>query len=154
MKSLTIFTTAAIIISTVIGSSNLSKFKVRLIDHDSRGAGTWLFRTNLPIINGTFAYDTLLNYMQERALEANISFPAIDQREKLKLIDISFLNLKEYFDMLVEQDFFAAHPDLGTFYNWPIVGSLLSPNWLSEAERIKEVAALNTSFDALPTKIP
>jgi len=93
MKSLTILTTAAIFISSVIGSIELSKARVRLIDHDSRGAGVWLFRSNLPIINGTFAYDTLLSYMQERALEANVSFPAIDQGEKVKMIDISFLNI-------------------------------------------------------------
>ena len=69
---------------------------MRLIDFDTRGAGTWLFRTNLPIINGTFATDTLLQYMQQRAAEQNVSFPAVDQGEKVQLIDVSFLNIKEY----------------------------------------------------------
>ncbi len=43
---------------------------------------------------------------------------------------------------------------MGEFISWPIVGSVVSPNWLSEEERRKEVAALNTSFDDLPLKIP
>ena len=34
------------------------------------------------------------------------------------------------------------------------MGAFISPNWLSEAERIKEVAGLNTSIDNLPKKIP
>ncbi len=35
----------------------LDYHRVRLMDYNEAGAGTWLFRSNLPIINGTFAYD-------------------------------------------------------------------------------------------------
>ncbi len=150
MKAITAIFAGAFILNSVFGSSELDYFKVRLIDYDMRGAGTWLFRTNLPIINGTFAYDTLLQHMQNRAAEQNVSFPKINQGAKVQLIDISFLNIKEYADLEVEEEFFKNHPDLGQFFNWVIVGSLISPNWLSEAERIKEVAALNTSYDNLP----
>ena len=139
-------------IAGTVASSELEYHKVRLMDHDTKGAGTWLFRTNLPVINGTFAYDTLLQYMQSRAAENNVSFP--ETGAKVKLVDISFLNIKEYEDLRVEEDFFAANPDKGEFQNWPIVGSLISPNWLSEEERRKEVAGLNNSIDDLPKRIP
>lgn len=133
--------------------SGLAYHKVRLLEYSEAGAGTWLFRTNLPAVNGTFAYDTLLSYMQQRSIEANISFPDISS-EKVKLIDISLLSVNSYGDLMMEKNFFEQNPDKGTFYNWPIVGSLVSPNWLSEAERIKEVAALNVSIDNMPTLIP
>ena len=60
----------------------------------------------------------------------------------------------ESINLRVEDAFFKANPDLGQFLNWPIVGSFISPNWLSESERIKEVSALNNSIDNLPFKIP
>ncbi len=155
MRLLSIVTCAALmIVGSVSASSELDYNKIRLIDHDTRGAGTWLFRTNLPIINGTFAYDTLLSYLHERAAESNVTFPDVAKGEKVKLTDISFLNYKEYADLRVEEAFFTANPDLGQFLSWPIVGSLISPNWLSEGERIKEVSALNNSIDNLPSKIP
>ena len=72
----------------------------------------------------------------------------------MKLTDISFLNIAEYEDLRVEESFFTENPELGQFFNWPIVGSSISPNWLSEVERIKEVSALNNSIDNLPSKIP
>jgi len=64
MRLLTIVTCAALMmVGSVSASSELEYKKIRLVDYDTRGAGTWLFRTNLPIINGTFAYDTLLSYL-------------------------------------------------------------------------------------------
>jgi len=92
--------------------------------------------------------------MEQRAIEANVSFPDLSKAH-VKLIDISLLNdLTQHDDIKVEMDFFNANPDKGVFYNWPIYGSLVSPNWLAEAERIKEVASLNTSIDNLPSLIP
>ena len=132
---------------------DLSYHKVRLLEYNEAGAGTWLFRTNLPAVNGSFAYDTLVSYMQQRSIEANVSFPNITT-QGVKLVDISLLSVNSYSDIQIEKDFFEGNPDKGIFYNWPIVGSLVSPNWLSEAERIKEVAALNSSIDNLPSLIP
>ncbi len=54
----------ALISAVAVASSSLELFKVRLLEHNSNGAGTWLYRTNLPIINGTFATDTLLSFMR------------------------------------------------------------------------------------------
>jgi hypothetical protein len=133
--------------------SDLAYYKVRLLEHSEAGAGTWLFRTNLPSVNGSFAYDTLVSYMQQRSIEANVSFPDITS-QKIKLIDINLLSVNSYGDIQIEKNYFEANPDKGTFINWPIVGSLVSPNWLSEAERIKEVAALNVSIDDMPSLIP
>jgi hypothetical protein len=91
--------------------------------------------------------------MQQRSEEANITFPD-HTKTQVKLVDINLLNIDSYFDTKIEIDFFNANPDKGLFFNWPIVGSLISPNVLSESERMKEVAALNTSIDNLPTFIP
>ena len=132
---------------------DLSYHKVRLLEYSEAGAGTWLFRTNLPGVNGSFAYDNLVSYMQQRSIEANVSFPDVTS-QKVKLVDISLLSVNSYGDLMMEKNFFEANPDKGLFYNWPIVGSLVSPNWLLEAERIKEVAALNVSIDNLPSLIP
>jgi hypothetical protein len=162
---LSIFTTVSLllasdILATGTGSTyqaklgiDLTYHKVRLLEYSEAGAGTWLFRSNLPGVNGSFAYDTLISFMQQRSIEANVSFPNITS-EKVKLIDISLLSVNSYGDLMMEKNFFEANPDKGTFINWPIVGSLVSPNWLSEGERIKEVAALNVSIDNLPSLIP
>ena len=137
---------------TKVGSP-LNYHKVRLLDYNEAGSGTWLFRTNLPSNNGTFMYDTLLKLMQQRSEEANITFPDYT-KEQVKIVDINLLSVNSYFDRKVEIDFFNANPDKGLFYNWPIVGAVINPNMLSEAERMKEVAVLNTSIDNLPTMIP
>jgi|LauGreDrversion4_2_1035121.scaffolds.fasta_scaffold739243_1 hypothetical protein len=77
---------------------NLDYHKVRLLEYSDAGAGTWLYRTNLPIINGTFVYDKLLGYMQQRAIEANVSFPDLSSTQ-VKLVDISLLSVNSYQDL-------------------------------------------------------
>ena len=62
--------------------------------------------------------------------------------------------LTESSDIEIERNFFAENPEKGKLYEWPIVGSLADPNWLSEAERKNEVLALNTSYDDLPHRVP
>ena len=82
-------------VTTNANSCELNYEKVHLVDYTNKN--TWLFRSNLPIINQTFLYDTLLSYMQRRAAEMNVSFPDITQ-EAVRLVDISLLNPGEYFD--------------------------------------------------------
>ena len=146
MKSLLILSGIA-----VASASSLDYHKVRLVDHHAfENKSTYLFRSNLPIVNGTFAYDQLLAYMGQRAKEANVSFRA----DNVIMRDITLLNPTDYFDVTVEDAFFKANPDRGGLTYWPIVGSLVDPNWLSNEELAKEVAALNESIDGLPWRIP
>ena len=88
--------------------------------------------------------------MAQRANEANVSFPA-----QVKVVDITLLTvLKELSDIEVERAFFADNPSKGQLIEWPIVGSLVDPNWLSDEERASEVRALNESYDDLPHRVP
>ena len=64
----------------------------------------------------------------------------------MKLVDITLLS-KEIFDIEVEENFFKANPDKGELVMWPVLGSLMNPNWLSDKERRQEVAELINSTD-------
>lgn len=127
---ISILTATALLFTTTKAASELNINKVHLVDYSDKN--TWLFRTNLPIINHTFAYDTLLTYMQQRAAESNVSFP---DTKAVRLVDISLLNPSEYFDELVEEDFFIDNPEKGELVQWMIVGSLVDPNGLIEQDR-------------------
>ena len=99
-----------ILAATQILASDISYHKVRLIDYNPAGAGTWLFRTNLPLINGTFAYDTFLSLMRNRSEQANITFP---ENNQTNLIDVSLLSVNSYWDLQAEFDFFTKYPERG-----------------------------------------
>ena len=71
--------------------------------------------------------------MAQRAQEMNVSFPS--KGEKVILKDINLMNPIEIRDMEVEIDYFSKNPEQGEFINWPIVGSVVNPNWLDEATR-------------------
>jgi hypothetical protein len=91
--------------------------------------------------------------MAQRAAELNVTFP--EANTPIKMVDVTLLNwLTEYADIETELNFFKANPEKGQLIQWPIIGSFIDPNWLSDQERMKEALALNTSSDNLPFKIP
>ncbi|TNV79678.1 hypothetical protein FGO68_gene14841 [Halteria grandinella] len=131
-------------------ATNLDYSKVHLLDYKPNG-NTWLFRTNLPMVDGAFAYDKLRGYMAQRAAEINVSFPSADQA--LKISDFSLLNWFEEPDLLTtEQTFFKENPTLGDFSFQQIAGSLLNPNDYNEENlRIFYILAMDNGGERLPT---
>ena len=51
---------SSIFIVLATAASDLSYDKVRLVDN---GNNTWLFRTNLPLVNGSYVYEEVVSYM-------------------------------------------------------------------------------------------
>eukprot|EP01094_Clydonella_sp_ATCC50884_P019598 TRINITY_DN3873_c0_g1_i2.p1 TRINITY_DN3873_c0_g1~~TRINITY_DN3873_c0_g1_i2.p1 ORF type:complete len:252 (-),score=95.71 TRINITY_DN3873_c0_g1_i2:272-991(-) len=131
-----------------VHASTLDYNKVQLIDYNN-ATGNFLFRGNEPIINGTFAYDELTQYMAARANNASIPFPS-----DYYLIDISFINrLKksEREDLQAETKFFETNPSLGELAHHFLMGVLRPPSLFRKAERMEKAASLPTwMVDELP----
>lgn len=139
---------AAVAVGLVAGE-DLQFSKVHVVD---RIGDNWLFRSNMPVVNYTFAYAELTSYFQSRAQsEANATFPA-DFFLNIHSLD----NWLESNDTQYEVDWAAANPQLGNVSFWPLVGQLLPPALVSAAER-QALATNNTALwgiDLLPTRMP
>jgi len=127
--------------------------RVHYVDHSvpssPNGISNFLFRGNEPKnYSNQFAYDDLKTFMTIRAREeANIKLP-----QEFYLVDFNLENvIIEDGDISMEEAFFQQYSQLGTFINWPIVGSLVSPDDVPELLRIELVETIDDwSFDDLP----
>jgi hypothetical protein len=142
----------ALLAATIVFGEGLSYERVRLVDKSdsASGASNLLFRGNEPIVNGQFAFDTLVTYMRQRAAEEKVAFP-----DEFYFVDLNFLNIAEEKDESVEKRWLDANPTKGQFVNWPILGNVLDPRDLLEPVR-KEMAKTmpDWDFDKLSTRIP
>jgi len=122
--------------------------KVNLID---RAGINWLFRGNEPK-NSTnnFIYQELIATMQQVALtQANTSLPA-----SFYLMDLSFENIDEFEDIVIEKAFFAENPKLGNFTDWVIVGDLTGPDAFPPSLIKQRAMTLGQwQLDDLPNKV-
>jgi len=131
-------------------AADLDFSRVHLVDSWGQNL---LFRSNLPVINSTFAYDTLINYMTLCASsEGNLGFPTGPF-----FLDIhSFDNIFESSDTKYEVDWATANPTLGNVTFWPLYGQLLPPADVTPEERAA-LALNNTALwgmDQLPERLP
>ncbi|KRX11074.1 hypothetical protein PPERSA_05183 [Pseudocohnilembus persalinus] len=85
----------------------------------------FMYRTNMPIKDGKFQYDELVEVFKQKADEAGLEFPS-----EFQLVDISLINKSDYVDLNIERNFFKQNPEKGRFRNYIIIGSLLFPNSL------------------------
>lgn len=70
------------------------------------------------------------------------------------ILDVSLLNPTELPDEAVEKKFWSAHPTLGGYINWPIVGSFRNASTESASAVEQKAKTLNTwSVDKLPEKV-
>lgn len=106
----------------------------------------FLFRGNMPVINGSFAYNEIVATMTSVAGKHNYTLPT-----NFTLMDVSYLNIFEEKDLAIERRFFEAHPELGKFDNTVIVGTILPPPQ-KHPDFIKDVVKeyIELSIDKLP----
>ena len=55
-----------------------------------------------------------------------VSSTVLNMRPRLS-VSHSYLNIFEESDLKIEEDFFKAHPSMGTFHNKVIVGTVIPP---------------------------
>jgi len=116
-------------------ADNLNFPHVQLVDYNSTNQ-RFLFRGNLPIINNTFAWFTLRDYLQKRATEADLILPY-----PYYLIDISLIRVDREIERRAydeEIKFFQENPSYGELIHWPLRGDILSP-W-DETSNLQELS--------------
>jgi hypothetical protein len=110
---------------------------VHLVDRHA-GAGNFLFRGDMPVANGSFQYDALVQALRASAAEYGTPLPT-----SFKVIDISLVNeltSEEKQRLAAEKAYWTAHPERGQLISNPIYGSLTSPKLYPSAERRKLAA--------------
>lgn len=134
----------------VPSQGTLDYTRVHLVDHNAK-TNNFFFRGNMPVVNGSFAYDTLIEYFQKRAKEANVPLPTAN----FTLVDLSLNNAFDGKDFDAEKAFWKdkANAKYGRFINWPLVGGLVSPKKFSKAEREKMANGTVWKVDKLPKRV-
>lgn len=129
--------------------SDLSFKRVHLVDYvDGNGFQNYFFRSNLPVLNETFAYDTLLEYMKIRAQDAQIPFPTNPY-----LVDISLMN--DFDQSKAEKAFWdnPANAQKGEFIYWPMgLAGLYDPRSYQGPEQVAMANGTVWEFDLLPQR--
>jgi hypothetical protein len=122
----------------LVSAESLQYSKVQLIDY-APTTGNLLFRGNEAVneTSGTFQYDLLVQYMQMRAANASVPFPA-----SFYLVDLSFLNhikKEERVDLSIEKSFFRHNPKLGELVHHFLMGTLTSPSEFPLQKRLVSI---------------
>ncbi len=93
-------------------------------------SGNCLFRSNLPVAGGNFAYNDLIQSMR-KAYRARFGF-SLPMR--FELVDVSLLNwFTDSQALQIEQSFFRLHPEKGKFIHHAIYGAISSPEAYPES---------------------
>jgi len=103
--------------------------KVHLVEYNTT-TGNFFFRGNLPVLNESFAFDTLSAYMKNRSEAVGVAFP-----EDFSLLDFSLLWIVEepFTDYKYEYNFWKTDESktIGSFVEWPISFSgLVTPDMM------------------------
>jgi Tyrosine phosphatase family len=108
----------------------------------------YLFRGDMPQMNGFFDYADVTARITEILSEEHIQLPS-----NYLLIDLSFLHVPpEEFDIEVEQDWFLVNPDTGSLWLNPLHGTLIDPLYLPAC--VRDLMIEHYDFDGLKTLIP
>ena len=99
--------------------------KLRLVDYNPV-SGNYLFRGDMPIINGQFAYTELIDTMNLRSIEKlEATLP-----EDIYILDISLISkLNESHLLKHEQVFTHTNPDLAHLIHYPVYGAVSNPDY-------------------------
>jgi hypothetical protein len=119
------------IVSLTVSAESLDYKRIHLIEYNATSTN-WLFRGNMPILNGSMAYTNLTAFLQMRAKEAGLAFPT-----DFLLHDLS---LNTIFDdgYAAEHKWWqqAENKDKGSMTTWTLgTAGLLPPSTYSEAKR-------------------
>lgn len=113
-----------------------------------RGSNTFLFRGNMPQMNGNFDYVDVTQSIADQLEKLGVSLSP-----NYKLLDLSFLNPKsESQEIAVETDWFAENPETGCFWLNSLYGSFFDP--LDFPEEIRDFIIRHHDVDGLKTFIP
>ncbi|EGC32956.1 hypothetical protein DICPUDRAFT_155043 [Dictyostelium purpureum] len=152
---------------TFVKSSDLESRKVHLVDYYQlpNGNTNYFFRGNEPkktLSNGInksnystaiLAYDDLVEYMRNNSQTVyGITLP-----DQFYIIDIKLVTgplPSELKDVELEQNFFAAEPQLGEFHMNQTFGDIIDPQFVSKDNLEKYATSLPTwSKDNLPLRM-
>lgn len=142
-----------IVLHITMARSTFDPTRVHFIDRKtvSSSISNYLFRGNLPLnSNHTFALSDLNATLQDVAIkEGGFELPS-----NYFLVIVSLLDPLELKDAIVEIDFLKAHPSIGEYVHWPLVGSVIPPDSVPEFKRRDLAMSLsNWSLDKLPEKM-
>jgi hypothetical protein len=106
----------------------------------------FLFRGNMPVVKGKFAYNEVVATMKSVAEKYGYTLPA-----NFTMMDVSYLNIFEEEDLETERQFFKEHPELGQFDNTVIIGTVFPPPQ-EDTGLIKDIVKeyIELSMDKLP----
>lgn len=105
----------------------------------------------MPVVNGTFAFDTLVGMLEKRAVEAGVDWP-----KNFTLLDISLNNEFDGKDFWSEQAFWKdrSHAKLGSFVHWPLgLAGILPPKDFPERVRNKLAKSFVWKIDQVPSRV-
>lgn len=132
------------------GESSLTYSRVHLVDRiHGNGFTNYVYRSNVPVQNGVFVYDTLLKYMADRANEAQVPFP-----DEPYLVDITLMNPID--EPAAEKAFWAdsTNADKGEYVVWPMgLAGLYDARNYDEATQRTMSNTTVWEFDQIPTRL-
>ena len=109
------------------------------------GQFNYLFRTNMPVNDTTYAYDTLMSFIRNRSAEAGMPYSQIPPSDAdIHMLDISLDNpFDSKSDNAKERAFWAdpAHASLGEYLNWPIGFAGILPPTLYPSSLVYSMSA-------------
>jgi hypothetical protein len=135
------------VLMSLVCARGLDYKRLHILD---RNGQNWLFRSNMPTNDTTFAYDQLLQFMGQRAKEVNLTFPSNPY-----LIVISLNNDFDGTDFKHEKEFWDRAPkSLGQFINWPLgLAGLLPPSFYPEDKRREMANSTVWLVDKIPDRV-
>ena len=132
---------------------NFHPNRTRLINlHRGKYNTNYLFRGNMPVLNGKFCYDKLIDNLKDVLHSHNMTFPTNSY-----MVDLTYINSYvpgESEDLKAEKLFWDENAKLGQMIHWPIIGSTIRPPADNAVVKsiIKEY--MTHSLDRLDLKIP
>lgn len=123
---------AAIFFSTQKGVKELYANRFALVDEIGNN---YIFRGSMPLVlkndELVFAREELTSFFNEILLKKNGK-----QLQDYYLIDVSFVDLDQYYSTKKERDFFNKHPDYGTLVNVSTISPSLLLSQISDSNLI------------------
>jgi hypothetical protein len=136
-------------ISSAFG--NLDYSRTHCVDYDE-ATGNFIFRSNMPVIDNEFAYDTIVSYFSERAQEeCGVALP-----DDFYFVDVTLNDALDNTDWAYEKEFWSDYHnfDLGRIVLWPIALTTLVPPYVYPDVKAKQMANESVwKIDQLPRRV-
>lgn len=131
-----------------VTSRKAQNFNPEMVYLMDQGSGVYLFRGNMPQMNGFFDYSDLTARITEILAEQHIELPS-----NYFLLDLSFLHEPDESTAIeIEQDWFLVNPATGGLWANPLRGTLFDPIYIPAC--VRNLMIEYYDFDGLKTLIP